>query len=257
MDLNGAAAIVTGSATGIGAATAAMLAARGCNVVINYTKSEAEAEATVAECERLGAGALLHRADVSVDADCRAMVRAAVDRWGRLDILVNNAGATRPCPHDDLEGLSAADFHYVYGVNTVGPYQMARAAAPHLKAAGQGAIVNVSAGAAMTGRGSSIAYAASKGALNTMTISLARVLAPEIRVNTVCPSLVEGRWMRAVLGDEGYDATVARTREVSALNKTNTPDDVAAAVLWLIEGAGTMTGEVLGMDGGMHLIRVM
>lgn len=256
MELKGAAAIVTGSATGIGSATARMLAAGGCNVVINYTKSEAEAEATRAECEGLGAEAVLCRADVSNDADCRRMVQAAYERWGRLDVLVNSAGTTKLCPHDDLEGLSGEDFHRIYGVNTVGPYQMARAAAPHLKAAGHGAIVNVSSGAGIFGRGTSIAYAASKGALNTMTISLARVLAPEIRVNTVCPSLVEGRWLRNAMGDDVYEARLTQTRARNPLNNVSTPDDVARAVLWLVQEAGTMTGEVLSMDSGRHLVRL-
>ncbi len=257
MDIKGASAIITGSATGIGAATAKRLAAGGCNVVINYTTSEAEANATIEECQRLGAKTVLHRADVSDDSACRGMVQAAVDAWGRLDVLVNSAGTTKRCPHENLEGLTAEDFHRIYGVNTVGPYQMIRAAAPHLKAAGQGAIVNVSAGAGINGRGSSIAYAASKGALNTMTISMARVLAPEIRVNTVCPSLVEGRWMLAALGRDAYDRSVARTKETNPLRNVNSPDDVADAVLWLIEDGGTMTGELINLDGGGHLVRAM
>ncbi len=254
MDIKGKAAIVTGSATGIGAATAKRLAAGGCNVVINYTKSKTEAEATRAECEGLGAQAISHRADVSNDADCRAMVQAAIDAWGRLDILVNNAATTRACPHDDLEGLTGEDFKRIYAVNTIGPYQMARAVAPHLKASGQGAIVNVSAGAGITGKGSSIAYAASKGALNTMTISLARVLAPEIRVNVVCPSLVEGRWMLEVLGEDGYANTVERTIAANPLNIVNSSDHVAECIVWLVESGQTMTGERFNMDGGHHLI---
>ncbi len=254
MDIEGKAAIVTGSATGIGAATAKRLAAGGCNVVINYTRSETEAKATRAECEALGAQAVLHRADVSNDPDCRAMVQAAVDAWGRLDVLVNSAGTTKACRHDDLEGLTGEDFKRIYAVNTIGPYQMARAAAPHLKESGHGAIVNVSAGAGITGKGSSIAYAASKGALNTMTISLARVLAPEIRVNVVCPSLVEGRWMLAVLGEDGYAASVERATAANPLHNINSPDHVAECVVWLIESGATMTGERFNMDGGQHLI---
>lgn len=254
MDIRGAAAIVTGSATGIGAATAKRLAAGGCNVVINYSRSEAAAEATRAECEGLGVQALAHRADVSNDSDCRAMVQAAVDAWGRLDILVNSAGTTKQCPHENLEGLTGDDFHRIYAVNTVGPYQMARAAAPHMKAGGQGAIVNVSSGAGIEGRGSSIAYAASKGALNTMTISLARVLAPEIRVNVVCPSFVEGRWLVDLMGEDAYEERLERTRQANPLQNVCAPDDVAEMVVSLIEGAATMTGERLSLDGGRHLI---
>jgi 3-oxoacyl-[acyl-carrier protein] reductase len=254
LDIKGGAAIVTGSATGIGAATALALAERGCNVVINYTKSEVEAKATQARCEAAGVETVLCRADVSVDDDCRRMVRIAVEKWGRIHALVNNAATTKACPHDDLEGLSAADFYRIYAVNTIGPYQMCRAVAPSMREAGEGAIVNISAQAGITGHGSSIAYATSKAALNTMTLSMARVLAPEIRLNTVCPSLVTGRWMRGILGAAAYDETVARTTESNPLHRVNTPEDVARTALWLIEGADLMTGQLFVMDGGRHLL---
>jgi len=254
LDIKGGAAVITGSATGIGAATALQLAERGCNVVINYTKSEAEAKATQAACEAAGVETLLCQADVSADDDCRRMVDGAFEKWGRIDALVNSAAITKPCPHDDLEGLSGEDFHNIYAVNTIGPYQMCRAVAPMMREAGTGAIVNISADAGIAGRGSSIAYATSKAALNTMTISMARVLAPEIRVNTICPSLVTGRWMRAVLGDEAYEETVARTTESNPLHRVCSPQDVARTALWLIEGADLMTGQLHVMDGGRYLV---
>ena len=185
MDIKGGVTIVTGSATGVGAAAVKLLATKGCNVVINYTKSEAEARDTQAQCDALGVETLLVQADVSKDADCRRMAAAAFDRWGRIDGLINNAGTTQFVNHANLEGLSAEDFQRIYAVNVIGPFQMTRAVTPHMKAAGRGAIVNVSSIAGVMGVGSSIAYTASKGALNTMTLSLARALGPEIRVNTI------------------------------------------------------------------------
>ncbi|MBU6472374.1 MAG: SDR family oxidoreductase, partial [Alphaproteobacteria bacterium] len=201
--LAGKVAIVTGSATGIGAATAVGLARRGAHVLVNYARSAAEAEKTAQAARAAGApyGAKVKvvQADVSADADCRRLAEAALAEWGRLDILVNNAGTTKFATAADLDALSAEDFAAIYAVNVIGPFQMARAAAPALKTGGQngagmGAIVNVSSFAAISGVGSSIAYAASKGALNTLTLSLARTLAPEVRVNAVCPGYVATAW---------------------------------------------------------------
>ncbi len=253
MDMQGAAAIVTGSATGLGAAIARQLAVKGCNVVINYTKSEAEAKATARTCEIEGVETLLCRADVSADADCRRMVEETMARWGRVDALVNNAGTTRFPDMADLDGLQAEDFHAVYAVNVIGPYQMTRAVAPHMKAAGRGAVVNISSVAGVMGIGSSIAYAASKGALNTMTLALARSLGPEIRVNTVCPGLIQTRWMREGLGEKRYSALVERIETTTTLRKAATPDDVAEAAVYFVAGAGHVTGEILIVDAGLHL----
>ncbi len=247
------AAIVTGSATGVGAATARMLAERGWNVVINYTRSEAEARETQSACERFGVETLLCQADVSKDEDCRRMAAEAMEKWGRIDALVNNAGTTKFMDHANLEGLDAEDFLRIYAVNVVGVFQMTRAVAPHMKAAGRGSIVNVSSIAGVMGVGSSIAYVASKGALNTMTLSLARVLGPEIRVNAVCPGFIEGRWLRQGLGDQGYEATKAAQERAAPLRRVASPEDVAEVIVWLIEGARHVTGELILVDGGVHL----
>lgn len=253
MDLRGAVTIVTGSATGVGAAAARMLAAKGCNVVINYTRSESEALETQKACESFGVETLLVRADVSVDEDCRRMVAAAMEKWGRVDGLINNAGTTEFVDHAVLDGLDADDFQRIYAVNVIGPFQMTRAVAPHMKAAGRGAIVNVSSIAGVTGIGSSIAYAASKGALNTMTLSLARVLGPEIRVNTICPGFIQGRWLRQGMGDEAYTAALAQQEKTTPLRRAGTPEDMAQVAVWFLEGADHVTGEFLIVDGGAHL----
>lgn len=247
-------AIVTGSATGIGAAVARRLAASGVRVVINYRQSKAEAEATAAACQSAGSEALLHQCDVSRDEDCRAMVAATVERWGRIDYLVNNAGTTKYVEHKNLDGLSADDFQRIYAVNVIGAFQMARAAAPHMKKAGRAAIVNVSSTAGLRGTGSSIAYATSKAALNTLTLSLARVLAPDIRVNVVCPGFVKTRWVKQGLGEEHFAARIASYEALSPLKISSTPDDVAQTITWLLAEATHLTGECLRLDDGSHLV---
>lgn len=254
MDLNKAVCIVTGSATGIGAACALDLAKKGARVVINYTKSDADAKSTANACERIGSEALLIRADVADDRDCRRIAQAALDRWGRVDVLVNNAGITKFAPdHADLDALQAEDFQRVFAVNVIGVYQMTRAVVPAMKQAGCGAIINISSVAAVSGTGSSVVYAASKGALNTMTLSLARALAPKIRVNAVCPGFVDTRWFREGLGEEAYQRARAQYQERSALHKTVAAEDVARAVSWLLEGADLVTGEFIMVDSGAHL----
>ena len=252
MELKNAVCIVTGSASGIGAASAVLLAAKGARVVVNYSKSEAAARATAAACTAAGGEALLVQADVAEDSDCRRLAQAALDQWGRIDALVNNAGATKFANHADLDALSAADFQRIYAVNVVGSYQMVRACAPAMKQGGRGAVVNVSSIAGKNGMGSSIAYAASKGALNTLTMSLARVLGPEIRVNAVCPGMVDTKWLRVGYGSR-YAAIEARYRQGTPLGRPGTPEEVAAVIVWLIEGADLITGDTIMVDSGMHM----
>ena len=253
-------AIVTGSASGLGAATAEILARSGARLVINYSSSQKEAEATAELCRTAGAAeVLVAQGDVSKDDDCRKIV-AAASGWGRLDILVNNAGTTKHVAHADLDGLSAEDFQRLYGVNTIGPFQMVRAARSLLeagsKASGRAsAVVNVSSVAGISGVGSSIAYAASKGALNTMTLSLSRALAPLIRVNTVCPGYIDTPWFTKGRGEAGAkqvrDSVVAKV----PLKVASSAEDIAQLVCFLaMPASSNMTGEVVRMDAGMHLI---
>ena len=181
------------------------------------------------------------------------MTQAALDKWGRIDALVNNAATTNPIKQADLEALSGEEFLRVYAVNVVGAFQMSRAAGQVMKEAGSGAIVNISSVGAWRAAGSSIAYCASKGALNTMTISLARVLAPEVRVNAVCPGGLLGNWTLNILGEEGYQRRIEEAENTYPLRRAIMPEDVAATALWLIETADTMTGEWIRMDVGRHL----
>ncbi|MDX1483340.1 MAG: SDR family oxidoreductase [Alphaproteobacteria bacterium] len=255
MNLSECAAIVTGSSsvTGIGAECAKALAGRGCNVVINYNSNEEGAKETAAACEALGVETLVFQGSVADDDSCRAMVEAAMDKWGRLDALVNNAATTKPIKHRDLHLLDADEFIRIYKVNVIGTYQMIRAALPHLKASGDGAVVNIGSTAVWRASGSSIAYCASKGALSNITLSLARVLAPEVRINTVCPGGLLGNWTRSILTEAEYQERVREAEEDYLLKKPIWPADVAATALWLVEGATHMTGESVRMDVGRHL----
>ena len=246
------AAIVTGSATGVGAATALGLAHRGYDVLINYSKSEHEARETEAACRKAGADTLLMQGDIADDDACRAMVQAAVARWKRLDGLVNNAGISVFAESASWDALDARVFQDIMGVNVVGAFQMVRACAVHL-AAHQGAIVNVSSIAGALGIGSSVPYVASKGAINAMTLHLARVLAPNIRVNAVCPGLITTRWFKKGVGQQGYEALKAAYERSTPLQRACTAEDVAEAVIWLLDAARTVTGELVLLDSGMHL----
>lgn len=246
-------AIITGSATGVGAAAAIMLAERNCNVVINYTRSKDEAEATAETCRSKGVETITFQCDVSEDDQCRAMTQAAVDKWGRIDYLINNAGRTKFNPYSNLEGISKQDFLDIYAVNVVGPYQMIRAVEPHMRKLGKGSVVNDSSIGGVTGIASSIPYAASKAALNLMTKSLAHVLGPEIRINTVVPGMIQTRWLRGGLGDEAYSEMLESTKKALPLKEVATAEQVAEVLVWFLEGASLVTGETLIVDSGLHL----
>lgn len=250
MDLQGRAAIVTGGGTGVGSATAKALAARGCAVAVNYSRSREGAEKTAAACEAQGVRSLAFRADVSRDDDCRALVAAATDAFGRLDVLVNNAGTTSFIPHADLESVTPGTWEQILAVNLVGPFQCARAAADALRADGGGAVVNVSSIAGLAGHGSSIPYCASKAGLNNLTVTLARVLAPEVRVNAVAPGFIDGEWLREGLG-RAFDTVKQGFEARAPLGKVCTPEDVARAILSLVEGSDLVTGHVMPVEGGM------
>src|SRR3954468_21170924 len=258
MASDGLCVVITGSASGLGAATALSLAKDGARIVINYASSQKQAEETADLCRAAGAEIVVVQGDVSRDEDCKSIVAAAAP-WGRLDALVNNAGTTKHMAHGNLDGLSAEDFQRLFGVNTIGPFQMVRAARALLEAGAKvsgraSAVVNVSSVAGISGIGSSIAYAASKGALNTITLSLARALAPLIRVNTVCPGYIDTPWFTKGRGEAGArqvrDAVVAKV----PLKVASSADDVAALVCFLAGPASSnMTGEEARMDGWVLL----
>lgn len=252
-------AIVTGAASGLGAASAGLFAQHGARLVINYSNSQREAESTAEACREAGATeVVVVQGDVSRNEDCRKIIAAAAP-WGKLDALINNAGTTKHVPHHDLDELSAEDFQRIYSVNTIGPYQMIRAARSLLEASATAsgraaAVVNVSSVAGISGYGSSVAYVASKGALNAMTLSLAKALAPAIRVNTVCPGYIDTLWYTKGCGEgrakQVRDNVVAK----APLKIVSTAEDIAQLVYFLASSlSNNMTGECVRMDAGLHL----
>ena len=255
-DFDGKVILVTGGATGLGAAIAVGAAKRGAKaVILNCTKSLKEAEATADLVRSAGAEAVIAQGDVAEDADCRK-VAAAAQPYGRLDVLVNNAGITKHVQnHANLDGLSKEDFLRLFSVNTVGPFQMVRACRSLLEAAPRPAsVVMTSSIAGITGMGSSVAYAASKGALNVMTLSLARALAPKIRVNAICPGFIDTRWFPDAFGEEKTQAVRERMMTTTPLQVASKPEDIAEAALFLMSDASRhITGETLMIDAGLHL----
>ena len=246
-------AIITGGSRGVGEATAIFLAKKGWNITITCTSSIEDAKKVVEHCNKLGADAIALSADVSEDTSCRETVSATANKWGRIDSLVNNAGTTKfVFDHSNLEGLDAEDFLKIYKVNVVGPFQMVRACKKYLLKSTNPSIVNVSSIAGIKGIGSSLAYASSKGALNTMTKSMARNLGP-IRVNAVCPGFIQGEWLRKGLGDEIYNTVLANTQANTPLGLAVTPDEVAEVIYGFIDLSKVVTGETYIVDGGYHL----
>jgi 3-oxoacyl-[acyl-carrier protein] reductase len=246
-------AIVTGGSRGVGAATAKMLSENGWNVIITCSSSIEEAENVASLCSNKTAEVIAIQADVSDNIDCIATVNKAIEKWERVDSLINNAGTTKfVWDHSDLNGLDAADFQYIYGVNVIGPFQMVKAAKEKLLKSENPCVVNVSSIAGVKGIGSSLAYASSKGALNTMTLSMARNLGP-IRVNAVCPGFIEGEWLKNGMGSEMYEAVKLRVQTTTPLKKTCTPESVAEVIVNLIEKSELMTGQLITVDGGASL----
>ena len=234
--------VVTGSSSGIGEAAARAFDAEGAHVVVNSSSS---VEAGTAVASSLRSGHYL-RADVSDADDCAALIDRTVDRFGRLDVLVNNAGVTQVIPHHDLDAVTDEVFRRILEVNLLGTFRLCRLAMPHLRAAGDAAIVNVTSVAGVRPTGSSVPYAASKAALNHLTALLGNVSGPEVRVNAVAPGLVRTPWT----ADWGPIHDAMQTR--APLGRSAEPEDIANAI---VDVAATpyMTGQVVVVDGGLTL----
>lgn len=271
--------LITGSATGIGAACARLFAAQGWHVGISHFGDATldEAQAVLADCTASGASAgakaMLHSLDVRDDAACVAFAQAAMARWGRIDALINCAAVTNFIAHSNLSVLDGDEFHRTYDVNVVGAYQMARACFDALRlsggqggsagamgdagaagvAGGAGSIVNVSSIGGVLGRGSSMAYAASKGALNTLTLAMARSMAPQVRVNAIAPGFVDGGLPSRMLDEQHHQQAVQAQTQASVLRRVSQPHEVAALAWFLTTQAPGITGEVVMMDNGLHL----
>jgi 3-oxoacyl-[acyl-carrier protein] reductase len=245
-------AIVTGGGTGVGRATSIALARRGYDVVVNFSRSMDEAAETVGVITAAGMRAVAVQADVAVDAACRAMVNTAVETYGRIDVLVNCAGTTDFIPFQNLDAVTDESWDRLYRVNVVGAFHCARAVREPMLRNGGGMIVNVSSVAAQLGQGSSIPYCCTKAALDNLTVSLARTLAPEIRVNGVAPGFIEGRWTRGGLGQK-YDSIHAAYEKALPLGRVCQPEDIAEGIVSLIVGSKLVTGQTLTVDAGMMI----
>jgi NAD(P)-dependent dehydrogenase (short-subunit alcohol dehydrogenase family) len=253
-DFNGWTVLVTGASSGLGRAIAVECARRGAGrIVINFASSAEAAAETRALVEAEGAEGVLAQGDVASDEDCRRVAAAAGDR---LDALFNNAGVTKFAnDHANLDAVSGEDFLRLYGVNVVGAYQMIRAARPALESAPQaGAVVNTASVAGVLGIGSSVPYAASKGAMITMTLSLARALAPRIRVNAVCPGFIDTPWFGKAMAPGALERMRAGVAAAMPLKAASSAEDIAgAAVFFASPAARHVTGETLMVDAGLHL----
>lgn len=247
--------VITGSSSGIGAASAILFSQRGWDVCVNYSKDPKPAEKVAALCRGHGADVLIERADVSLDEQCRELATRVKRHFGRCDALVNNAGTTKFVDLKDLDGIGAADFQNIYAVNVIGPFQMIRALAPLLRSSANAAVVNISSIAPLIGGGSSVAYIASKGALNALSLALARALGPQIRVNVIAPGMVDSPWLRNGLGPERFEAMRRNYESTSALNSLVQPAEVAETVYYLGAVASKTTGEVHLVDGGRRVGR--
>jgi 3-oxoacyl-[acyl-carrier protein] reductase len=236
-------ALVTGSATGIGRATALRFAKEGIAVVVNYSRSEAEAERTLADVKALGVKGILCKANIANEREVSAMMSRCEAEFGRLDVLVNNAATTRFIDHTNLDALSTEVWDDILNVNVKGTYFCCRAAMPLLQKS-RGNIVNVTSVAGLQGQGSSMAYAASKAAVNCLTKSLARAFAPKVRVNAVAPGPVLTRWLA------GREEQIDKYVQTTPLGRAATPEDIADAVAFLALGTTLMTGQVIVVDGG-------
>jgi ketoreductase RED2 len=239
--MKGHVVVVTGSSSGIGAATARAFADTGAGVVVNSSKSVADGQAVAASLP----DACYVQGDIAVMKDVQRIVDAAISRWGRIDTLVNNAGTTAVIPHHDLEAASVDVWRRIFEVNVFGTWAMTVAAMPALRQA-RGSVVNVASVAGVRPTGSSIPYAASKAALGHMTVLLAKVVGPEVRVNAVAPGLIDTPWTA------DWDLARQVVQEVTPLKRSGRPEDVAEMILALARSS-YVTGQVVGVDGGLSI----
>jgi 3-oxoacyl-[acyl-carrier protein] reductase len=247
MRLKDQVALITGGGTGLGRATALQMAREGAAVAVNYNRSQEAAEAVVAQIRDAGGRAMAVQADVSEDPRVRDMVGRVLSEWGRVDVLVNNAATTQFIELADLEGLTEDVWDRILSVNVKGTFFCSRAVAPAMKRQKSGRIINIASIAGLTGRGSCMAYCASKAGIISLTQSLAVALAPDILVNAIAPGFMETRWT------EGKEDFRAYSLERTLLQRVATPDDIAEVIVTFAADARYVTGQILRVDGGRTL----
>ena len=249
--LEGKVALVTGAAVGIGRAIAVAYGREGAKVVVNFSKSQEEAEKTAEMVKQVGGDPLVIQADVAQDRKVRAMVAQILERFGRIDILVNNAGITAFVDFPDLEGLTDEIWDRLYSVNVKGTFFCCRAVVPPMRKQGHGRIINIASVAGIWPQGSSIAYSASKAAVIHLSKCLARTLAPEIQVNVIAPGFIaDTRWN---VGRPNLEETIQKAIQAAPLQRAGKPEDIADAALFLATRADFMTGDIMIVDGGRVL----
>lgn len=246
MELLGKKALVTGGGTGIGRAVSLMLAEGGCSVAVNYSRSVNEAEETVRMIQSQGGRALAIQADVAHEDEVLAMVDTLANEWDGIDLLVNNASVTRHIPMNDLDAVTDDAWDELFQINVKGMFYVARAIAPYMIKQKKGAIVNVGSIAGITGSGSSLPYAVSKAAVHGLTRSLARSLAPYIRVNCIAPGAVMTRWW------EGRQQQMEELAGSLLLGETALPADIAHMICAMLEQEA-LTGQIITVDAGQSM----
>lgn len=250
--LAGQVAIVTGAAVGIGRAIAVAYGREGAKVVVNYSKSEREANETAEQLAKAGGEPLVIRADVSQDDQVREMVRQTLLRFGRVDILVNNAGRIAFVPFQDLEGLTTEVWDNIFDVNVKGTFLCSRAGAVPMRRQGKGCIINIASTGGVRFRASSLPYGASKAAVIHLTQCLAKALGPEIRVNAIAPGLIKGTRLQE--GRPNLEAVLSDHAQTAPLRRVGVVEDVSEVATFLAAGGTYMTGAILVVDGGRQLV---
>ena len=246
--------VITCGSSGLGAELVFGAVNKGAHVAFTYSSNTDRADRVVHRCADLGSDVLAIKADVVNEDDCKRVAREVSARWKGIDILINNAGTTRKAKHADLDALNAEDFIAVYSVNVIGTYQMIRACVAHLRASKTGSVINISSAGADLGVGTSVAYSASKAALNSMTRSLARALAPELRINTVAPGFMATPWFSDEMDPGAFSSLIEDQRRLSVLDRVGDPVSMVDPILFLASGAAAhITGVTLPVEGGALL----